>query len=390
MQWGADFFWLPHLLMDTQIVIIGGGLAGLVAALELVNADFDVLLIEKKGYPRHKVCGEYVSNEVRAYLENLGLDLVKLGVKEISQLVLTSPTGFTLEAPLPMGGFGVSRFRLEDALYQLCVQAGVRFLLHTSVGEVINYSNQYFEVVTQSGERISTDKVIGAFGKKSGLDVKMGRAFVAAEAPYMAVKYHIRYDHPEDTIYLHNFKEGYCGMSAIEEGKSCLCYLTHRSNIRKAGGAISQLEQTVLRRNPHLSKIFSEAEFLYEKPMVISGFNFRKKKIVENDILMVGDAAGLIPPLCGNGMAMAIDGARLLAHQVIRNPKASVGEIANQYQRQWNRSYSTRLRIGRSVQASFGREWVTDGLLRFFALSPSLTQKVIRLTHGDEVVSKIY
>lgn len=124
--------------------------------------------------------------------------------------------------------------------------------------------------------------------------------------------------------------------------------------------------------------------------MVISGFNFRKKKIVENDILMVGDAAGLIPPLCGNGMAMAIDGARLLAHQVIRNPKASVGEIANQYQRQWNRSYSTRLRIGRSVQASFGREWVTDGLLRFFALSPSLTQKVIRLTHGDEVVSKIY
>lgn len=48
MQWGAEFFWLPHLLMDTQIVIIGGGLAGLVAALELVNADFDVLLIEKR------------------------------------------------------------------------------------------------------------------------------------------------------------------------------------------------------------------------------------------------------------------------------------------------------------------------------------------------------
>ena len=52
MQWGAKFFWLPHLPMDTQIVIIGGGLAGLVAALELVNADFDVLLIEKKGLYR--------------------------------------------------------------------------------------------------------------------------------------------------------------------------------------------------------------------------------------------------------------------------------------------------------------------------------------------------
>jgi len=364
----------------SEVIVIGGGLAGLVAALELSRAGVEVLVIEKKGYPAHKVCGEYVSNEVRVFLESLGLRIKELGAAEISRLEVSAPSGYVLKAPLDMGGFGVSRFRLEESLYRLCLASGVRFLLHTTVSQVEQTGSQVFRVGTSPGEYYESRWVIGAYGKKSNLDLKLRRRFTDKEAPYMAVKYHVRHDHPRDTIYLHNFEDGYCGMSAIEEGKSCLCYLTRRSNLKKNGGNLADLENRVLRKNPYLNAIFSKAEFLYEKPLVINGFSFHAKSTLDRGIMMAGDAAGLIPPLCGNGMAMAVHSAHLLAQHIIgKDPDPQT------YQRLWNRHFSTRLTMGRALQLSFGNSWLTESVLRLIGNSDRIARKIIHLTHGGEI-----
>ncbi len=93
-----------------------------------------------------------------------------------------------------------------------------------------------FEVETLANQQLqNADIVIGAFGKRSKLDVKLNRRFIHQRSPYVAVKYHIRTEHPSDLIALHNFKDGYCGISNIEDGKSCLCYLSHRNNLKEFG-----------------------------------------------------------------------------------------------------------------------------------------------------------
>ena len=106
------------------------------SALGLAKAGLRVTLVEKKAYPFHRVCGEYVSNEVLPFLRALGADVSSLGPARISRFRLSSPTGKTLDAHLDLGGFGISRFTLDHHLYQLAQQQGVNFILQQTAQEV--------------------------------------------------------------------------------------------------------------------------------------------------------------------------------------------------------------------------------------------------------------
>jgi menaquinone-9 beta-reductase len=130
--------------------IIGGGLAGLSLAIQLSKNGFGVLLIEKEEYPFHKVCGEYISMESWPFLQSLGVPLPAWNLPRIQQLTVTAPNGNHLTAPLPLGGFGVSRYKLDHFLYQLALQNGVKVLTQCKAENVIRQGN-YFEVQTNKG-----------------------------------------------------------------------------------------------------------------------------------------------------------------------------------------------------------------------------------------------
>src|SRR5690606_11555043 len=142
-------------------------------------------------------------------------------------------------------------------------------------------------------------------------------------------------------IALHNFKNGYCGISAIENNANCLCYLTERSMVKEYG-SIQEMEQHVMSRNPHLNAIFKEASFLFEKPEVINEISFSAKKPIENHVLMAGDAAGLITPLCGNGMAMAIHAGLIGSTEIIRyfHIHKDRDQLEKLYSSKWNATFS--------------------------------------------------
>jgi flavin-dependent dehydrogenase len=248
--------------------------------------------------------------------------------------------------------------------------------------------DESFQVDTSSTVQIEAEVVIGAYGKRTRLDKQLERDFMKKESPYVGVKYHIKGDFAKDLISLHNFKNGYCGMSAIEDDKYCLCYLTERSNL-KAFGNIPDMEGGILSRNPHLKAIFNHAEFLYEKPEVINEISFAPKKAVENHILMTGDSAGLITPLCGNGMAMAIRGGWMVAKEVERYFSEHHSRIALEkaYSAAWRDEFALRLQIGRNVQRLFGREVLSEIALAFFKVTPPILKMVIKGTHGKAMSS---
>lgn len=376
----------------TDVLIIGGGLAGLVSSIELAHRGFAVIVIERKQYPFHRVCGEYVSNEVRPYLESLGLKINELGIKEIQRFCFTSPSGRILETDLDLGGFGVSRYALDFALYELAQRLGVTFVLGETVNSPLapngGKTPTSFTVKTQSNLSFSAKVVLGSFGKNSKMDKVLDRDFTHQKSPYVGVKYHIRTDFPQDLIALHNFQDGYCGISAIEDDKYCLCYLTTRDNVRKHG-SIAEMEKNVLWKNPHLHRIFNKSDFLYERPEVINEFSFSPKKIVENHILMVGDAAGLITPLCGNGMAIAIHSGKIAAELTadFLHQKISRQQLEHSYQKIWKGEFAARLWVGRTVQRLFGDEWLSELALSSFLLAKPLLRFVISKTHGKVITS---
>jgi flavin-dependent dehydrogenase len=97
-------------MKDIQVIIVGGGLAGLIAAIHLAKSNYKVLLIEKNEFPKHKVCGEYISNEVLNYLSSLQLDIESLLPTKIDKLSFSLSSGKSIDINLPLGGVGVSIF----------------------------------------------------------------------------------------------------------------------------------------------------------------------------------------------------------------------------------------------------------------------------------------
>ncbi|WP_083320626.1 NAD(P)/FAD-dependent oxidoreductase [Hymenobacter glacialis] len=369
-----------------DILMIGGGLAGLAAALDLAGRGHRVAVVERKQYPFHKVCGEYVSNEVLPYLRRLHADPAALAPAAIEQFLLSSPGGRTLTARLDLGGFGVSRYVLDDFLYRLALARGVTFYLKNTVTDVaFDAATDQHHVTLADGRVLTARVVLGTYGKRANLDRQLQRSFFAQRSPYLGVKYHLRLPgFPRDVIALHNFANGYAGISAIEEDKLCFCYLTTRQNL-KNHGTIPAMEAAVLSKNPRLREILGAAEVLYPQPEVINEISFAPKQPVEQHVLMCGDAAGLITPLCGNGMAMALHGAALAAaaaHGFLAGTTARAAMEAG-YARAWNAQFGSRLRVGRTVQKLFGgpvlSELVVGGLRHW----PGAVQALMSRTHGQ-------
>jgi len=372
------------ILTQKKIIIVGGGLAGLISSIRLARWGIACTVIEKKSYPFHRVCGEYISNETESFLRQEGLYPDSFKPPQLTQFQLSTVNGKSTTLPLDMGGFGISRYVFDHFLYEKAKQAGVEFLLDTEI-ESIRMREDEFEVRTSSF-MLTADLVIGAFGKRSKLDAQLHRNFFKKRSPYVGVKYHIRTQHPSNLIALHKFRGGYCGISNIEEGKTNLCYLTERENVKKYK-SIREMEENIVFENPHLKSIFTSSEFLFERPETINEISFETKEPVWNHIFMAGDAAGMITPLCGNGMAMAIHSAKILSNLIkLYTEKKIVSrqQLESEYTHQWNKAFARRLWIGRQIQNKlFGSEFTSKLAVNLAIHSKPIARAIIKNTHGE-------
>ena len=309
-----------------------------------------------------------------------------IDISYIKRLQVSDINGKSFEQPLPLGGFGISRYRLDHVLSGIAKQAGVVLYEETRVNE-IRFLNEVFTIETSKGD-LRAKVVVASYGKRSNLDVKWKRPFILAKKNklnnYIGIKYHVRYDFPIDLIALHNFKKGYCGISKVEDDRYCLCYLTNADNLKNSGNDIKKMEKTILSANPHLKKIFEGSEMLMKEPVIISQISFDKKNLVEDHVLMVGDAAGMITPLCGNGMSMALHAGKIAAEQVKEFLHGTISResMESNYSANWNNLFAARLRTGRMLQRLFDSQWLTTCMIKLGRSFPGLIRALIKQTHG--------
>jgi flavin-dependent dehydrogenase len=365
-----------------RITIIGGGLAGLTCAIHLLKYGFEVSLIEKQQYPKHKVCGEYISNEVLPYLNWLEIDVTALHPTSINHFELSSPSGKVLGCALPLGGFGISRFALDHFLWELARQRGCNCIQDTVTS--VKFLEDRFELELAEKGMLHAEIVLGAFGKRSLLDQKLSRPFLLKKSPWLAVKGHYSGSFRDNLVALHNFQGGYCGASMVEGDRINICYLTDYKSF-KAYKNIQDFQENVLYKNPRLKHLFENSTPLFDQPLTISQVSFAKKEPVYAHMLMIGDTAGLIHPLCGNGMAMAIHSAKIAAELLLdyRDKRlANREELESAYEQQWNAQFRGRLRTAHFLSGLIRKEKLFKPLLNLLVKYPAALPAIVRRTHG--------
>jgi menaquinone-9 beta-reductase len=382
--------------------IIGGGLGGLCLAIQLAQNGIETIVFEKNSYPQHKVCGEYISMESWDFLRDLGVELEELNLPKINQLGVSSENGFMLESPLDLGGFGISRHSLDHYLAQIARKKGVVIVENCKVNDVKQVrfeeletpqyktsknlkSDKYSYAISTSRGEYSAQIICGSFGKYAPSFAKLQNEDNTNRPNYIGVKYHIQTGLAANRIELHNFKDGYCGISKVDNEQYCLCYLSDSKNLQQSQNNIKMMEETILYKNPFLKRYFTQSEFLFPKPLVISNIYFHKKETYHNGIFMLGDAAGAITPLCGNGMSMAMRASKLLGNllPMYFNGKLTKQELIQQYSAAWKSNFNARIWAGRHLQHYvFGKKASTQIALKTLHYFPSLTRKIIGLTHG--------
>ena len=353
-------------------IIIGGGLAGLTLAIQLAK---------KNRYPFHKVCGEYISMESWDFLQSLGANLEELNLPKISQLRVSAHAGFAIESDLEMSGFGIQRYTLDQRLAGLAVENGAQIIENCSALDVQLEDGNYIVKTTKG--TFNAKLVCGSYGK---IDPSFVKRKGERKGKYIGVKYHIKRSFPDNLIELHNFKNGYCGISKVDDEKYCLCYLTTTKNLNASGNNIKQMEQNILMKNPFLRTYFSESEFMNEKPIAISQIGFRKKTTYQNEVILLGDAAGAIAPLCGNGMSIAMRSSKILATHLedYFSQRIEKQTLIDRYTKEWNTNFSFRIKTGFYLQKLFGKRLSTLWMLKLLNKTPRLLRKIIRMTHGEK------
>jgi flavin-dependent dehydrogenase len=368
-----------------DVAIIGGGLAGLTLSIRLAQKGHSVILFEKNKFPFHKVCGEYISNESKSFLERCGIDLKAMNLPEISRLQVSSPSGKLMSHKLGLGGFGISRYLLDQTLADIAIEKGVKILDDCKVSD-LKFREDLFSITSSLG--VYTAKVaVGAWGKKSNMDLKLERSVAkkSTDRNYVGIKYHIEYDFPSDLIELHNFCDGYCGISRIENDKVCLCYLSDSENLKKYKGDIKAMEREVLYDNPRLRKYFTEAKFIFAEPLAISNIRIGYKSAVEDHVLMAGDAAGNIAPLSGNGMSMAMRSADRLSELIpffLKDELKRV-DLEKKYEIFWKGSFKKRIGLSALLQKMLKNPALTNATINVLKNVPVLREAIVRSTHGD-------
>ncbi len=367
-----------------DVVVVGGGLAGCAMGTLLARTGRSVLVLERKRYPVHKLCGEFLSPEAQGVFAELGvLEQVKAaGAVPIHRAALTAPSGARMDTDLPGQALGLSRYLLDPILFEAVRKAGGEALDGVPVRSVEREGNRH--VVSWNGGSVRADAVVGAWGKRSNVDGAMARAFVGRTSPLVGFKAHFEGDDIGDWIELHAFDGGYCGMSHVEDGRVNVCWISDERALKAAGGSPDAMLDGPMRANPHLAARLDKMQRVVPRFEAVAQVSFRRKGMFEDGTMMVGDTAAMITPFCGDGMAMALHSATVAAPLLAAHMDGdmSQADLEAAYTSDWNRRYALRLRLGRGLHEAFSRPWGANALVRLGNALPNAARWVAVHTRG--------
>ncbi|MBD2847711.1 FAD-dependent monooxygenase [Paenibacillus sp. IB182496] len=364
-------------------VVLGAGLAGSAAAKALADLGWRTALIERRRLPRHKVCGAFLSPESAELLDALGLGGVtaELGASRIERAVLTMPGGRPIELALPAPAAGLSRYALDAALQAAAVRSGAR-LLQGSVRRVATAGEWGWRVEADyGGERLALRSRVVVEARGAG-------AGEASSGPARQLGLGAHYEGLTrgGAVEMYFFRGGYLGLCPVEDGRYNMAALLTASELWRQGGDALGMLHAAAARHPRLQARLAGGRPVAGTLSAVVVPRYRAGiRAASDGCLRIGDAAARIPPLCGDGMSMALRAAQLVVRETDRYLRGAPGagrwaRAYRAYDAALHRELAPALRWGLALHVALGSETgrrVAPALAR---LLPGTAQRLVLAT----------
>ena len=349
--------------LPAEVAIIGAGPAGSTLAALLARLGVSVALIDRDTFPRDKLCGEFLSYDALPILDALGVTFAEAPTIERCRVVARHRTW---EFDLPHTARGVSRLLLDDLLFRTAVAAGATPMTNTTATELPR-----------------AQVVVGAWGRWGRFDTQLERSFVRDRAHRnFGFKRHYRGATDASVIELHSFRRGYLGVAAVENGITNICGLVHASRLAHHKGRWDAFVDEIRAEEPALEAMYArytpaQENFLSSEPVI-----FRARSAVEHGVFMVGDASGIIDPLTGNGMAMAIQSALVAAPFIVDALRGDRARAEDSYRQRHDEFFAKRIHWSRRAAFLLSRPALLDAALAGVR-GPKAGTFLVRRTRAD-------
>ena len=326
MAWGETCDILA--VLNREITIAGGGLAGLSLATALRLREVPVTVLEAGNYPRHRVCGEFISGVSRETLNMLGIaDLFDDALRHQS-LAWHECDRLIHRDHFKEAALGISRHLLDERLWQRVVSLG---------GTV------------RTGSRTLPEP-------REGLAWTAGRR--PRNGPWIGLKAHVRQLPMTADLEMHAGTNGYAGLAGVEDGWTNVCGLFRIDRSIRASGSDLLPAYLDAGGNKALAAVLRAGEWRENSFSAMAGFELGRQPAVPG-LLALGDAESMIPPFTGNGMSMAFQAAECAVAPL---SKWSRGELS------WQDAVN---RVQVAVGRKFRRRLATAGALHPILLDSS-------------------
>lgn len=349
--------------MKLKIAIVGAGPAGTSLAIRLAQQDFEVTLIERETFPRHKLCGEFISPECLAHFAEVGVldSMLSAGGERITETRFYEAGGrsFGVSSGSFRGqGFALSLSRAEMDLRLLdkAKSIGVAVYEDSSATAVSVIKDRVANLTVRrgNGERfeIAADLFVDATGRAGVLsklaaknEDRQRKRAEANKSLFVGFKSHVSgAKAAKATCEIYLFPGGYGGVSPIEVGLTNHCFLVRSSVAREFGGDAGKIVEKVIFRNKRAAETLAGAVPVLDW-LAVSVDRFGKSEIeMPPNLLAIGDSAAFIDPFTGSGMLLAFESSRLLAETIVLNqhlPEA----ISHIYRAKYDQKFAGRLRV---------------------------------------------
>jgi flavin-dependent dehydrogenase len=327
------------------ITIVGGGLAGLTLGIGLRQRGIPAAIWEAGSYPRHRVCGEFISGNGPEVLQRLGLRplLENAGAVSLNSAAFISGPNRSPVHPLPSPALGLSRHRMDAALAEEFQRLGGE--LHTG--------SRWRSVGVQSSAGSSPESLpegtVRATGRRAQPTENGWRWF--------GLKAHATNVDLSADLEMHISADHYIGVNRINGGEVNVCGL-----FRERLGETPATGFDLLRGQPGsaLRERLAAARFVEGSLCSVAGLSLKPHRAAEKTDCCLGDSITMIPPVTGNGMSMAFESAELAIDPLTRYSR---GEI------NWGQARET---IARACDAAFAERLVWATRLQSLMFSPLL------------------